>query len=136
MTDIKFTARLEGGVVVWDAPDGKPAKDHKTKIDEGAAPEEIEIKIKSDESVKDLGLKIHSVTPINVALDDGNCPANGINSTQIQLVSSDDDRVTIKDLNTGDACTLRYQVNVVDKDQNPHPCDPIIQNGGGGSGLT
>jgi hypothetical protein len=42
--------------------------------------------------------------------------------------------MTIRDLNTGPERTLRYQLNVIDKDGNPHPCDPIILNGGAGPG--
>ena len=131
---IEFTASVQDGAVVWSGPDGKPAKDHKVAIAHGAPLDQIEIRIKSDKSAKDLGLCIDTSAPFQVAQDNGQCPPQGINTDQIELVGCDSDSVTISNKNSY-ACTLRYQVNVVDKDGNPCPCDPIIQNGGAGPGM-
>lgn len=132
--NVKFTAKLDAGAVVWEA-DAKPAKHHETKIDKGAPPEEIEFRIKSDASVQNLKLKVDLGNPFQVAPDNGQCPPAGIDTDQIEVLSSDSEGVTIRDLNTGDEQTLRYQINVVDKDGQSHPCDPIIRNGGGGPGF-
>lgn len=133
-TQVAFTARLENGQVVWDGPDGKPAKDHRIAIAKFAPPELIHVSIKSDQSVKPLALQIDSATPLHVSIDNGACPSAGIDTDQITLVQQGGDQLIMKNLNTGDPCTLRYQVNVVDSDGNPHPCDPILQNGGAGPG--
>ena len=134
-TDVKFTAKLDAaGAVVWEVG-GKPAKDHETKIDKGAKPEKIDFLIESDPSVEQLELRIDSNSPFEVGVDNGNCPPNGDPTDQIEVLSCDSDRVRIRDLNTGPAQTLRYQLNVVDKDGNAHPCDPIILNGGAGPGT-
>lgn len=131
---VEFIASVENGTVVWSGPDGKPAKDHKLKIGQGAPLDQIEIRIKSDKSAKDLGLCIDTRGPFQVAQDNGQCPPQGINTDQIEFVSCDSDSVTISNKNST-ACTLRYQVNVLDKDGNQCPCDPIIQNDGPGSGM-
>lgn len=130
---VEFTAKMQGGAVVWEA-DAKPAKDHETKVNKGAKPEDIELRINSDQSVKSLNLRIDCSRPFQVAVDNGNCPPAGIDTDQIEVLSCDVDRVTVRDLNTGPGQTLRYQINIVDKDGNAHHCDPIIRNGGGGPG--
>lgn len=133
-TDVKFTAKLDAaGALVWEA-DGKAAKDHKTMIGKGASPEKIDFRIESDQSVDQLKLRIDCSRPFDVRVDNGNCPPDGDPTNQIEVLSCDPDRVRIRDLNTGPAQTLRYQLNVVDKDGNAHPCDPIILNGGAGPG--
>ena len=132
---IKFKAKWDGATVGWESTDGKPAKDHKTKIDHGADPEEIELKILVDQSAKSLKLRIDCGHPFQVWEDESCCPPAGIGTDQITVLSCDVDSVTISDSNTGQECTLRYQINVVDKEGNSHPCDPIIQNGGGGPGF-
>ena len=130
---VEFTAKLAAGIVSWEAA-GNPAKDHKTKIDKGAKPEKIELRISSDDSARGLELQIDSSRPFQVWEDDRQCPPEGIRTDQIEVLSCDLDRMTIRDLNTGPERTLRYQLNVIDKDGNPHPCDPIILNGGAGPG--
>ena len=132
---VEFTASVENGNLVWAGPDGKPAKDHKLNIAQGAPRQEIEIKIKSDQSAKQLGLQVDTNAPLHVAQDNGQCPSNGIDTDQIKLVSCDANSVTISNENSGNPCTLRYQVNVIDKEGNQCPCDPIIQNGGAGPGM-
>jgi hypothetical protein len=133
-TKVEFTAKVQDGALVWEADD-KPAKHHETKVDHGAKPEEIEFRIKSHKSAKDLKLRIDCSRPFQVAVDNGHCPPAGIDTDQIEVLSCDVDSVKVRDLNTGPEQTLRYQLNVVDKDGNPQHCDPIIRNGGGGPGI-
>ena len=133
---VDFVGNLENGVVVWTTSDGKPAKGHNMAIAPGEQPEKIKIVINSGESAKHLKLRVDTNNPFQVHEDPNSCPPSGIHTDQIDEVQGNPDHVTLRSLNTGDARKLRYQVNVVDKDGNPHPCDPIIENGGGGPGLA
>ena len=133
---IEFIARLENGAVVWASSDGTPAKDHKVTIGHGADPEKIKIVINADQSARDLKLRVDTGEPFQVHEDPTSCPASGIDTDQIELLASNPDHVTVRSRNTGAARMLRYQVNVVDKNGNPHPCDPIIENNGGGPGIA
>lgn len=61
-----------------------------------------------------------------------NCPPKaGVNTDQILVDSCDADTLKVLDYNYGQQRTISYQVNVIDKDRKSHPCDPIIENGGG-----
>lgn len=133
---IEFIARIENGAVVWASSDGTPAKNHKVTIGQGANPEKIKIVINSDESAKDLKLRVDHRDPFQVHEDGTRCPPSGIHTDQIELLPGGSDHVTVRSRNTGAPRTLRYQVNVVDKNGNPHPCDPIIENNGGGPGIA
>ena len=132
---IEFVADLENGVVVWAASDGTPAKDHKLTIGHGAKAEKIKIVISSSRNAQDLKLRVDTANPFQVHEDANACPQSGIHTDQIELIDANPDHVTVRSLNTGAARQLRYQVNVVDKNGNAHPCDPIIENKGGGPGF-
>jgi hypothetical protein len=128
--DVEFTARIDNGAVVWEV-DGKAAKDHKTHVDKGASPEEIEFKL--NDKTK-LGLRFDCSRPLQLWEQQG-CPPVGLDSDQIEVIACSRDKVTVLDLNTGPERSLQYQLNVVGKDGKEHHCDPIITNGGGGPGL-
>jgi hypothetical protein len=130
--DVEFTARVEGGTVVWDCPDGKPAKEHKTHVDKGAPPEKIDFRLKDKTG---LGLAFDSVSPIHAWEQEG-CPPSGLETDQIEVKDCKSGRLTIVDRNTGPERTIHYQLNVVAQDGSSHPCDPIIQNGGAGPGFV
>ena len=130
--DVEFTARMQSGTVVWDSPDGKPAKDHKTHIDKGAPPETIDFKLKDKTG---LGLAFDIDGPIFVWEQEG-CPPTGINTDQIEVTDCTPGKLTVRDMNTGPERTMRYQLNVVASDGSQHPCDPIVSNGGGGPGFA
>jgi hypothetical protein len=130
--DVEFTARVEGGTVVWDCPDGKPAKEHKTHVDKGAPPEKIDFRLKDKTG---LGLAFDSVSPIHAWEQEG-CPPSGLETDQIEVKDCKSGRLTIVDRNTGPERTIHYQLNVVAQDGSSHHCDPIIQNGGAGPGFV
>jgi hypothetical protein len=125
---VEFTARKEGGAVIWDGPDGKPAKDHKLHVPKGAPPLEIEFRLNDKTG---LGLQFDHGGSFHV-WEQGGCPPPGIDTDQIDVTHSASDKVRIVNRNTGPARTLQYLLNVVDKDGNSWPCDPIINNDGGG----
>jgi hypothetical protein len=131
-SEIEFTARMEGADVVWDGPDGKPAKDHKFHVAKGAPPETIEFKLK-DKTGLSLQFKEEDAFQ---AWEKQGCPPPGIDTDQIQLLDSKPDKVRVVNLNTGPQRTLQYQLNAVGKDGKEWPCDPIMQNDGGGPGLA
>lgn len=133
-TEVIFTAKMAGGAVTWDAPGGGPAKAHAIHIAKGAAPETINIRINATGEATKLGLRVDCSRPVDVCYDHGECPEDGIDTDQIQVLSCGREHVTLLDLNTGGAAAFRYRVNVVDKHGNQCPCDPIIQNGGAGPG--
>lgn len=129
--DVEFTARLNGGSVEWDADDGKPAKNHRVNVGAGARPERIDFKIRDQTG---LQLQFDTAAPIDVWEQVG-CPPSGIATDQIEVRDCNPNKLTIRSLNTGPARTLQYQLNVIAKDGSRRPCDPIIDNGGGGPGI-
>lgn len=131
-TDVEFTARIESGAVVWDGPDGNPAKAHKLHVGKGAPPQTIDFKLKDNTG---LGLRFDDNDPFHVWENEG-CPPAGIDTDQIQVVHCDPNKVRVVNANTGPARTLQYQLNVVAKDGTQCPCDPIMQNDGGGPGFV
>jgi len=131
-TNVEFTARMEGGEVVWDGPDGNPAKHHKLQVGRGAPPETIEFKLKDKTG---LGLRFDESAPFQVWEQEG-CPPPGINTDQIEVVHGAPDKVRIVNRNTGPGRTLQYQLNIVDRSGQTQPCDPIIRNDGGGPGFV
>jgi hypothetical protein len=128
---VEFTARIDGVDVVWDGPDGNPAKHHKLHVGKGAPPQTIVFQLKDKTG---LGLSFDEQSPIQVWEQDG-CPPPGIATDQIELVDSSADRVRVTNRNTGPERTLQYQLNVVSPDGKKWPCDPIIRNDGGGPGF-
>ncbi len=129
--DVEFTARMDGGNVAWDASDGKPAKAHRIDVGASAPPERIQFKIRDKTTLK---LKFDTGSPIDV-WEQAGCPPSGIDTDQIEIIDCNPNKLTIRSLNTGAPRTLQYQLNVVADDGSKHPCDPIIKNGGGGSGV-
>ena len=125
---VEFTARKEGDEVVWDDPDGNPAKHHRTHVPKGHPPHHIDFTFKDKTG---LGLRFDESDPFHVWENDG-CPPPGIATDQIDVVHSDPGKVRILNRNSGPQRTLRYQLNVVAKDGQRWPCDPIIDNDGGG----
>jgi len=130
-TKVEFTARLQNGAVVWDAPDGNPAKGHKLHLKKGDPPETIEFTLKDKTGMQ---LRFSPGDPIHVWEQEG-CPPPGIATDQIQVSAVTPDKIQVTNLNTGPARTLQYQLNAVDQSGNECPCDPIIINDGGGPGF-
>jgi hypothetical protein len=126
---IEFTARNQGGAVVWDGPDGQPAKGHRIHVPKGHPEHEIEFTI-NDKTGLGLGFDEHNA--FHVWENEG-CPPPGIATDQIELVQASGDKVRILNRNSGPARTLQYQLNVIGKDGQNWPCDPIIDNDGGGN---
>ena len=124
---VEFTARLDGDEVVWDGPDGNPAKSHKLHVPKGHPKHTIDFTIKDETG---LGLKFADSDAFHVWEQDG-CPPPGIDTDQIELVHANPNKVQVLNRNTADR-TLHYVLNVVGKDGKKWPCDPIIKNDGGG----
>ena len=129
--DVEFTARMDGGSVAWDGADGKPAKNHRLDVGQGAPAERIQFKIRDRTG---LNLGFDTAAPIDV-WEQAGCPPAGVNTDQIEIIDCNPNKLTIRNLNTGPERTLHYQLNVVASNGDKHPCDPIIKNGGGGRGV-
>jgi hypothetical protein len=128
--DVELTATIVGGAFTWEI-DGGPANGHKIHVAKGAAPETITFDLKDKTN---LDLRFDCSLPFQV-WEQNSCPPKGINTDQILVTACGKDKVTICDLNTGAARELHYQLNVVAKDGSAYPCDPIVDNGGGGPGF-
>jgi hypothetical protein len=125
---VEFTARMEGDKVAWDGPDGNPAKHHRVHVPKGHPPHHIDFTFKDKTG---LGLKFEDGDPFHVWEGDG-CPPAGIATDQIDVVDSHPNKIRILNRNSGPPRSLRYQLNVIGKDGAKWPCDPIIDNDGGG----
>ena len=62
----------------------------------------------------------------------GGCPSAGSICDQTSVLSCNDGQLVIRNENSGDACTVHYQLNLLDRAGNPEGVDPIIKNGGSG----
>jgi hypothetical protein len=128
-TSIEFTARMEDGTVVWEDPDGNPAKFHRLHVPKGHPSQIIDFTIKDETG---LALRFDHTDAFHVWESEG-CPPPGIDTDQVDLLSADPGKIRILNRNSGSARTLQYQLNVVGKDGKNWPCDPIIDNNGGGN---
>jgi len=79
------------------------------------------------------GWEFDTADPIWTA-DNVNCSSlnNKTKSDQIQITDRKAERLTVWDINDGDARLVRYQLNFVNTGSGPVPpaCDPPILNGG------
>jgi hypothetical protein len=91
-------------------------------LDEFAGPFCIRLKLKG-------WLKWRDGDPLWITRD--NCPSRAaVDHEQIWLDKNPkNDTIVLLDMNVGDACTLHYRMNF---QGNVH-CDPIMDNGGGGT---
>jgi hypothetical protein len=79
------------------------------------------------------GLRFDTADPIWVD-EDGPCPPSpGISSDQLGVTGCTADALSTTNANSGRARELRYQLNFIANDGSRASCDPIIDNGGGGS---
>jgi len=127
--DVKVTANGSGGSGIdWDI-DGKKPKESKMHFAKGTGPHTIKFKL-HDSSGRNL--KFDPSQPIWDHVSETDCPPSGSKSGQIEVVECGDKMLTITNANSGDECTLHYQLNFVDESGSAEPVDPIFHNGGGG----
>jgi hypothetical protein len=128
--DLKVTATgRESGSIDWDI-DGK--KPHESKIDfeKGTGPHTVKFKL-NDHTGRNLRFDLDA--PIWDHKSETGCPPAGSSSDQIEVVDCIDNQLTAINKNSGQACTLHYQLNFVDDYGSAQRVDPIFKNGGGGS---
>jgi hypothetical protein len=127
--DVKVTANGEAGAGIdWDI-DGKKPHESKIHFGKGTGAHTVKFKL-HDASGRDL--RFDTANPIWDHVSETDCPPKGAKSGQIEVVDCDDRRLTIRNKNSGNACTLHYQLNFVDGGGSAEPVDPIFHNGGGG----
>jgi hypothetical protein len=124
---VKVEARRGAGESIdWEI-DGHKAKDSKIefKKGEGASTVAFELKDKTDRNLRFAG-----ESPIWVHENEsGQCPPKGARDPQIEVSGCDDDTLTIVNKNEKE-CTLRYQLNFLDRANKDEVCDPEFKNGG------
>ena len=125
--DVKVEAKKgDKGLIDWEI-DGKKAKESRIDFEKGESDVLVAFKLQDATSRK---LRFDSDDPIwiheNAA---GQCPPKGATDKQIEVVSCDDDTLTLVNKNNKES-TLRYQLNFVDQANKSEPCDPEFKNGG------
>jgi hypothetical protein len=130
--DVKVTATASGtGPIEWEI-DGK--KPHKSQLEfpPRSGPHKVKFKL-HDSTGRDL--RFDSADPFWAHIDEtGQCPQSGAANPQTGVHSCSDRELTIANKNSGDPCTIHYQLNFVDGQGNAVGVDPIFKNGGGGFG--
>jgi hypothetical protein len=128
--DVKVTAKASGsGPIEWDI-DGK--KPHKSEIAFAArtGPHKVKFKL-HDKTGRDL--RFDDGDPFWAHINEfGQCPPSGATSAQTGVHSCSERQLTVTNENSGDPCTIHYQLNFVDGEGNKVEVDPIFKNGGGG----
>ena len=78
------------------------------------------------------GFEFHQTDPFWAAKDLGACPPSGSSCDQTTVQSCNGKQLVVHNKNSGAACTVNYQLNLVDAESNAVEVDPIIKNGGSG----
>ena len=127
--DIKVNASGGScGPIEWDI-DGKKPQQSRHEFKEQTGPHQVKFKLKDQTG---RGLKFDSSQPIWNEKNSGGCPTGPSQSDQIRVLSCSEKELTIVNANSGDPCTIHYQLNFVDCDGQPEGVDPEFKNGGGG----
>lgn len=128
--DVKVSAkRADGGSIEWDI-DGKKPKQSVLEFKEGTGGHTINFKLQDSTG---RHLRFDKGDPFWAHVSEGDeCPPRGASADQTRVVSCTDKELTVSNANSGDACTIHYQLNFVDEASRPEPVDPMIKNGGGG----
>lgn len=112
--------------------DGVKAQHSRLKLDKDSGPHAIDFEL-HDQTGK--GLMFQTGDPIWVGENVPCPPEPGVNSGQMSVTGCVPQTLSTLNQNSGNARELRYQLNFVAADGSPLNCDPIIENGGGGSGV-
>jgi hypothetical protein len=125
--NVKVEARpSERGLIDWEI-DGMKAKDSKIEFKKGDSSVTVEFKLKDTTNRE---LRFDEQAPIWVHENErGQCPPEGATDAQIEIVSCGGDTLTLINRNEKE-CTLRYQLNFLDKANRDETCDPEFKNGG------
>lgn len=115
------------GLGYWGTGFGKlkPASWHVLDL-RNAPPGDIEFEL-SNNAVRD-GYHFNTKDPIWVDIDNGNCPARGTAHPDIDDVRVTANRVTVANRKKSGPIKLRYRLNILDRDNQSDPIDPIIEN--------
>ena len=107
--------------------DKKNAKESKIEFPKGEKDIKVKFKLTDDTAEK---YKFNRNDPIWVHENyNEECPPEFSTNRQIEVKDCDDNELKIVNTNE-DPSTLRYQLNLLDKNNNPVVCDPEFKNGG------
>ena len=131
--DVKVSARRgDGDSIDWDI-DGKKPKKSVLEFAQGSGSHTISFKLHDSTG---RHLRFDTQDPFWAHVSEVElCPAKGSSADQTKVVSCTDKELTVSNANSGDACTIHYQLNFVDQQSRAVPVDPMIKNGGGGGTI-
>lgn len=126
--NIKVTATGAcSGPIDWDI-DGKKPKDAAKEFAKNTGPHTVKFRL-DDKTGRNLRFDCRS--PFWDHIDDaGKCPPPGSHSDQTEVISCSEKELTVINKNSGDPCTVHYQLNFVDAAGTAEPLDPEFKNGG------
>ncbi len=125
--DVKVRAEIVNGAVEWTI-DGKKPHHSVIELQNKSGKHGLDFHL-IDETRRGFGFV--TADPIWVHVNEaGQCPPQGIATDQISVTSCQPKKLSIDDKNSGDPCTLHYQLNFVDSEGNGSAVDPAIKNGG------
>lgn len=126
--DIKVNANeLADGSIDWGIGGKKP---HQSSIrfEKDSGSHKIDFKFVDHTGRR---LKFDCSGPIWSHKSETDCPPAGAKSDQIRVLECSAKKLTIRNENCGDPCTIHYQLNFVDADEQQEEIDPEFKNGGG-----
>ena len=129
--DVKVTASAgSGGAIEWDI-NGKKPKNSELDFPRNSGPDTIKFTL-FDRSGKNLRFDCNG--PFWAHADDTQaCPPEHSQCDQTNVIECTGKHLNVRNENSGEPCTIHYQLNFVDGSGNSVPVDPMIKNGGTGS---
>lgn len=129
--DVKVTAKAgSAGSIDWDIDDKKP-KESRLDFPPGSGADTIKFTL-FDRSGQALRFDCNGPFWAHLS-ESGQCPPSGARCDQTNVLECSGKHLSVRNENSGAACTIQYQLNFVDGRGNPVPVDPMIKNGGTGT---
>jgi hypothetical protein len=127
MVNVNVTAKGSDGPVDWEI-DGKKAANSTIEFKPKTGPQVIHFML-DDQTGRDLRFDQSDSFWADKNLAAG-CPSAGASCDQTTVLSCNDKQLVVRNENSGEPCTVHYQLNFVDAQGNREGADPIIKNGG------
>lgn len=116
------------GDVDW-AIDGKHPKESSLEFPPKTGPHTIVFHL-DDQTGRNL--RFHDSSPFSAEKNNGgNCPSKGAQCDQTRVQPGGEKTLVVMNANSGDPCTINYQLTFVDGTGKSEDVDPEIKNGGG-----
>ena len=117
------------GSLTWTI-DGNPPGNSEIRFEKGSGPQVIHFMLDDQTG---MGLQFDPSGAFWAAKDlPGGCPPSGSSCDQTTVQACNNKQLVVRNENSGPACTVHYQLNLLDSENNSVGVDPIIKNGGSG----